>query len=149
MGGAPAGLGFVRGRGTRVNGGGAFPFETVSAKGPGFNCPLTLWVFFPLVLFWPPCGLAGFSSRGSPPLVPHRLSRSCLPSASLLPRRLSPIGPFLPAWCLPGASQAAQLVLSCLPGASQAAPVRVWWVTPVIRQVLLGLGSLPPGPSAF
>ena len=29
-------------------------------------------------------------------------------------------GSFLPPWCLPGASQAVQLILSCLPGASQA-----------------------------
>ena len=66
---------------------------------------------------------------------------SCLPGASLVPRRLSnwsfsaslvppwcclgclpgcPNGPFLLPWCLPGASQAVQSILSCLPGASQA-----------------------------
>ena len=38
-----------------------------------------------------------------------------------MPPRLSK-GPFLPPWCLPGASQAVQSVLSCLPGASQAVP---------------------------
>ena len=30
--------------------------------------------------------------------------------------------PFLPPWCLPGASQAVQLVLSCLPNASWCLP---------------------------
>ena len=29
-------------------------------------------------------------------------------------------GSFLPPWCLPGGSEAVQLILSCLPGASQA-----------------------------
>ena len=44
---------------------------------------------------------------------------SCLPGASLVPRRLSNQS-FPASLVLPGASQAVQLILSCLPGASQA-----------------------------
>ena len=50
---------------------------------------------------------------------------SCLPGASLVPRRLPgcPNGPFLHPCCLIGASQAVQLVLSCrLPGAFVVLP---------------------------
>ena len=52
---------------------------------------------------------------------------SCIPGASLVPPRLSPgspIGPFLPPWCLPG------LVLSCLPGASLVPPRLSKWSFP-------------------
>ena len=45
--------------------------------------------------------------------------RSCLPGASLVPRRVSK----MVLSCLPGTLQAVQLVLSCLPGASQAVPL--------------------------
>ena len=44
--------------------------------------------------------------------------RSCLPGASLVPRRPSK----MVLSCLPGASQAVQLVLTCLPGASLGPP---------------------------
>eukprot|EP00439_Symbiodinium_sp_Y106_P016269 s7609_g2.t1 len=85
---------------------------------------------------------------------------SCLPGASLVPRRLSkysflaslvppwclascPISPFLPAWCLPGASQAVQLVLSCLPGASLVPPRLSNWSFPASQAVQLVLSCLP------
>ena len=39
-----------------------------------------------------------------------------------------PFRALLPPWCLPGASQAVQLVLSCLPGASLVPPQAVQMV---------------------
>ena len=58
-------------------------------------------------------------------LVPLRLSKWLFPASLVPPWRLAscpidPFGSFLPPWCLPGASQTVQLILSCLSGPSQA-----------------------------
>ena len=96
---------------------------------------------------------------------------SCLPGASLVPRRLSnwfsclpgasqavPNGPLLPPWHLPGASQAVPngpfLPPWCLPGASRAVQMVLScslvppWCLPGCRKVLSCL--VPPRcPNAF
>ena len=81
-----------------------------------------------MLSFLPPWCLLGASQA-------VQMIISCLPGASLAPRRLfkwsfpaslvppwclpgCPNGHFLPPWFPPGASQAVQLVLFCLPGAS-------------------------------
>ena len=63
------------------------------------------------------------ASRHKPSTLQHSSRSTGLPltapGASLLPPGLSKWS-FPASWCLPGASQAVQLVLSCFPGASQA-----------------------------
>ena len=59
---------------------------------------------------------------------PKWVLRSCLDMCLLVPPGLSKWS--LPPWCLPGASQAVQVVLSCLPGASLVPPRLSKWSFP-------------------
>ena len=54
-----------------------------------------------------------------------------------------PTGPLLPPWCLPGASQAVQLVLSCLPGASQAVEMVLSCLPGASQAVEMVLSCIP------
>ena len=76
----------------------------------------------------------------------------CLPGASQTVQLIlsclpgGPNGSFLPPWCLPGASQAVQLILSCLPGASQTVQC-VLSCLPGASQVVQMVLSCLPGAS--
>ena len=61
--------------------------------------------------------------------LPPRLSKWSFPAWCFAG---CPISPFLPPWWLPGASQAAHLVLPCLPGASQAVQLILSCLTPFL-----------------
>ena len=69
--------------------------------------------------------------------------RSCLPGASLVPRRVSK----MVLSCLPGTSQAVQLVLSCLPGVSLVLPRLSKWSFPASLVPPWCFAGRPIGPN--
>ena len=101
---------------------------------PG-GCPmdpfLPPWCFAscPMSPFLPPWCLSGRLCYGQPAVEPTQdlprtgpfaieiVLKSWRAFTCLWCLRACPIDPFLPPWCLPGASQAIQMALSCLPGA--------------------------------